>query len=98
MKGIYWRPKGISIRAMVLVAMIAAGAVALVEHFKTDVRQSYYDEKLAASQLAAKGFVTIKDYRTKRGDYIDLTLDPAETGILGLPHTPVHHQRWRLFH
>ena len=89
MKGIYWRPKGISIRAMALVAMLAVGAVAVVEHFKTDIRQSHYDDKLEAAQLAATGFAAIKKYRAQRGDQIDATLDPAETGLLGLPHTPV---------
>ncbi|MEZ5327867.1 MAG: hypothetical protein R3F19_22705 [Verrucomicrobiales bacterium] len=89
MKGIYWRPKGISIRAMVLAAILAVGSVATVEYFKKDIRQKYYEEKLAAAQLAADGMAAIKHYRVERGDFIDTTLDPAETGILGLPHTPV---------
>jgi poly-gamma-glutamate system protein len=89
MKGIYWRPKGISIRAMTLVALLAVGAVAIVEHFKKDIRQNYYGEKLAAAELAADGMDAIKHYRLERGDPIDPTLDPAVTGMLGLPHTPV---------
>ncbi len=89
MKGIYWRPKGISIRAMALVALLAIGAVITVEYFKRDIRQGHYDEKLAAAQLASDGMAAIKHYRLERGDPIDATLDPAETGMLGLPHTPV---------
>lgn len=89
MKGIYWRPKGISIRAMALAALLAVGAVATVEHFKKDIRQKYYSEKLEAAQLASEGMAVIKKHRLERGDVIDSTLDPAETGMLGLPHTPV---------
>ncbi len=89
MKGIYWRPKGISIRAMTLVALLAVGAVVAVEHFQADIRQPHYAEKLEAARLAAEGMETIKRYREERGEPIDTTLDPAETGMLGQPHTPV---------
>lgn len=89
MKGIYWRPKGISIRAMTLVALLAIGAVAAVEHFKADIRQPYYPEKIEAARVAAEGMETIKRHKEELGEPIDTTLDPAETGMLGLPHTPV---------
>jgi poly-gamma-glutamate system protein len=83
MKAIYWRPRGISPTALVLVAVLALMGLAAVELFQRKVKQPNYLEKLHASRLAREAFDVIKAERLRRGLAIDPETDPAQSGLIG---------------
>lgn len=89
MKGIYWRPKGISSRALLLISLLAAGSAFVVEKFQKELRQPYLVEKREAADLAHRAMLAIKEYRIQTGFVIDPLMDPANSGILGSTETPV---------
>ena len=88
MKKIYWRPRYISRTALLAITAIALGGIALVEFNPVSVRQPYYEEKLAAAELAAKCMKQIKTDRLARGYAIDRENDPAESGLIGVAISP----------
>ena len=88
MKKIYWRPRYVSRTALLLITAISLGGLLVVEFNPVTVRQNYLDEKLAASQLAAKCMQQIKTERLRRNLAIDPENDPAESGLIGLAISP----------
>lgn len=89
MKRVYWRPPGVSRRALLLIAMVAIGAMALVEKFPVQKKQRWYDEKLAAARLTRDAFSVLKAEKVRRGIAIDPEGDPHQTGMIGTALTPV---------
>jgi poly-gamma-glutamate system protein len=88
-KKIYWRPRAVSRTALVLIALISLSGLSVVEHFSVVQKQPYYEEKMAASDLAARAMDRIYEARGRLGPEIDLTTDPAQSGLIGLPMSPV---------
>jgi poly-gamma-glutamate system protein len=68
----------------------------LVEWQRRRVPQPYYEEKVAAAQLAADCMETIKQRRIALGHPIDPAVDPAETGLIGAALTPATSTAGRL--
>ncbi len=89
MKASYWKPQGRSSLVMMLAAVFAGGALSLVELFPTEPGAAALAEKQHASHLANQAFQTIKAERLERGVVIDPTVDPAESGMIGLLISPV---------
>lgn len=89
MKKIYWKPRAISRRALALIAVLSLAGVAMVERFPTRSRQANYAEKLAAAELASDAFVALKEARIAAGHPVDLTSDPLDSGLIGLPMSGV---------
>jgi hypothetical protein len=91
MKKIYWRPRAVSRPALLLITFISLAGLSLVERWKVENRQPYYEEKIAAARLAQDAFATIKAARLALGpDYrIDRSLDPAGSGLIGKPMSNV---------
>jgi poly-gamma-glutamate system protein len=89
MKKIYWRPQGIPLLGFILLAVLAAGGILAVEHFRVVCRKPYYLEQLEASNLALKAMKVIKEERLKLGPPIDPRVDPALSGLIGFFMTPV---------
>jgi poly-gamma-glutamate system protein len=83
MKGVYWQPRRAGQRALVVLALISVGALALVETHRRLVPGTHYEEKLAAARLAARCIDAIKLRRIELGYPIDPVVDPAETGLIG---------------
>jgi poly-gamma-glutamate system protein len=89
MKKVYWRPQRVSRSGMALIAIVAVAALVATEKFQVVRKQKYYEEKMAAAQLALDAFKTIKAEKVARGISIDHEGDPHETGLLGRSFTPV---------
>lgn len=89
MKKLYWRPQRLSTRIIFLLALLAAIALFSVETFREQKKQPFYKEKLAAARLAKQAFNTIHEERRKRRLNIDLSVDPADSGLIGSLISPV---------
>jgi poly-gamma-glutamate system protein len=89
MKRVYWRPQGVSRGALLLIAMIALGALTLVERFPVQTKQPHYDEKIAAARLTVDAFKLIKTEKQRLGIPFDPEGDPHQTGMIGSALTPV---------
>lgn len=89
MRKLYWRPPGVSRSALVLVGLTALIALVLVEAFQVRRKQPFYEEKLAAARLARLAMQVIKAEKEERGLRIDPDADPAGTGMIGAPLTPI---------
>lgn len=89
MQKLYWRPQAVSIKALVLVALFAAVGAIVVEKVKTENRQSFFEEKMAASRLAISAMESLRAARVLAGHEIDSEVDPAKTGMIGLPMSSV---------
>jgi len=89
MKKIYWRPRAVSRPALMLIALISIGGLIVVERWKVENPQPYLEEKLAAAKLAQEAFDVVKAARIDVGPPIDKTIDPSESGLIGIPMSPV---------
>jgi poly-gamma-glutamate system protein len=89
MKKIYWRPRAVSRPALLLIALISLAGLSVVERWKVMNPQPFFEEKRAAALLAQKAFDVVKKARVELGVAIDPTIDPAESGLVGLPMSPV---------
>ncbi|MEJ6581272.1 MAG: poly-gamma-glutamate system protein [Akkermansiaceae bacterium] len=89
MQKLYWRPQAVSIKALVLVALFAAVGAVVVEKVKSTNKQSFYEEKMKASQLAISSMESIRAARVLAGYEIDPSVDPAKSGMIGLPMSSV---------
>lgn len=89
MKRIYWRPPSVSRAVLLLIATLAVAAVAAVETMGVERQQPWYAEKLAAARLATRAMEAIRAEKQRRGLRHDPETDPAGTGMIGEPVTPV---------
>ena len=89
MQKLYWRPQAVSIKALVLVALFAVVGAIVVEKVKTENRQSFFEEKMAATQLANSAMESLRAARVLAGHEIDTEVDPAKSGMIGLPMSSV---------
>ncbi len=89
MRKLYWRPPGVSRAALLLVAIISLVALVSVESFPVQRKQAFYEEKRAAARLARLAMQTIKAEKQERGLPIDPESDPAESGLIGAPLSPI---------
>ena len=84
MKRVYWRPAGVSRRAMVLITAVAIGVLLAVELLPVERKQPWYEEKLQAAHLARQAMGVIKMEKARRGIQADPEADPNDTGMVGV--------------
>ena len=89
MRKVYWRPKSVSRTALTLIAGFAVAGLIIVESRPITNERPYQQEKLDAANLAAEGFEAVYYARAEFGPPIDPTTDPTESGLIGLPMSPV---------
>ena len=89
MKRLYWRPRGISQSALVIIALISITGLLAVEFMGDKQKQPYFREKLRAAQLASEAMEIVKAERLKLNPVIDPEIDPAQTGLIGMLMTPI---------
>ena len=83
MKKVYWRPPNVSRTALVLVALVALGALVLVESLPVVRKQSRYGDKIAAARLARECMEAIKAAKEQLGHIAEPDIDPAASGMIG---------------
>lgn len=88
-KKLYWRPRGIPSTVLALIALVSLLGMLAVEVFQIRRVQPDYTRKLEAAQLAQEGMEIIKEERLARGATIDPEVDPAGSGLVGLPMSSV---------
>lgn len=89
MKGIYWRPRHVSRNVLVLIALLAVAGIGSVELFQQKVKQKYFRSKIRAAKHMKAGMDELKRFRQELGIPIDNENDPAGSGIIGLPISPI---------
>ncbi|MFC1642512.1 poly-gamma-glutamate system protein [Myxococcota bacterium] len=89
MRRVYWRNTAVSRRALTLIAFVAVASVLAAETLLVRVKQPWFEEKMQAAQLCRQAMEVIKQEKLKRGYAIDAEFDPAATGLIGLPISPV---------
>jgi len=89
MTKIYWRPRAVSKTALMLISVLSLGGLILVENIRVEKKQDMSKEKLLASEKAMKAFTIIREARIATGEPIDLINDPANTGLIGIPMSPI---------
>ncbi len=89
MKKIYWRPRAVSRPALILITLISLAGMTVVEHYKVESQQPYFEEKTAAANLAQEAFTIVKAARQKLGPPISRIDDPTDSGLIGVPMSPV---------
>lgn len=89
MKKVYWRPRTVSRTALVLIATLAVVGLVIVEQTQEPQKQPYQRPKQVAAQQAQKAFEAIKQHRELEGPPIDPLKDPFQTGLIGLPISPI---------
>lgn len=89
MKKVYWRPQGMPVFALILVALFSMGGLAAVEYFQSVSEKPHYAEKLEAATLAIKAMSAVREERLRRELPIDPGADPAGSGLIGSFMSPV---------
>ncbi len=91
MKKLYWRPKKLSARMMLLLALLSVAGLFSVERFRVREPQRFYREKLLAAKQTLQAYQVIKAERLKRGiplDPVETNIDPVRSGLIGTLITP----------
>jgi poly-gamma-glutamate system protein len=65
------------------LAVVALGCQVVLEATRTEKRMPYYEVKLEASRRAAQAFEVLRRTRLAEGAVLDLSNDPAGTGLIG---------------
>jgi len=89
MKTIYRRPYWIPKSALIVITLIALGALLLVEQSPRKIREPHHDDMLAAARLARQMGARVKTARLARGLEINPRFDPTESGLIGIWMSPV---------
>ncbi len=85
MKKVYWRPTKVPRIILIVLAVLAVVCIFSIEVFKTRNKQPLYEQKIRASQTMKKGLEVIRRHRTRYIAPIDKGVDPADSGIIGVP-------------
>jgi poly-gamma-glutamate system protein len=89
MKRLYWRPHRASPKVVLFIAVAAVVALAIVQRTPTSQIQPRYETRLAAARLARQAMLAVGRQRQRLGYPVDRRLDPAGSGLIGLPQSEV---------
>lgn len=78
-----------SVWILSFLALLCLAAFWLTEKYKIFEKDKWYDDKFAASLLAEKARIHLKNFRLQNAVFIDNVNDPNETGIIGEKYTPI---------
>lgn len=85
MKRVYWRPRGVSTNALLVIAAIAISAIGVTEGFPESTSEIYLKQMLEASGMANRAYTELRRERERRKIPIDPIADPADSGLIGVP-------------
>ena len=72
-----------------VISLLSLMAFLAVEYGKEDVKLKWYDQKLEASRLADQATKYLKEFRMRKGVFVDIVNDPNETALIGQDLTPI---------
>ncbi len=79
-----FRPSLRSEKTLMILAIIAIILYIFVARTNEVVESRWHDSKVKAAKMMQKQIIALKDESIKRNFEIDITNDPAETGIIGI--------------
>lgn len=89
MKKLIWKPTTVSWQIHVVIAIMAIIGMMIVESFKVNVKQPFYNEKVQAARYMLQGIEIIKQHRLRNIGPINKVIDPMRTGLIGVLSTPI---------
>lgn len=89
MRRIYWRPRGVSTNAMLVIAATSLAAILLVESFPERTSEAYLEQMLEASRLSSTAMQAARSERGRRRIPIDPIADPTDSGLIGVAMSEV---------
>lgn len=84
MKRIYWRPRGVSTNALLVLAALSTVSIGLVETFPERQSEIYLNQMLEASQIANEAIRVVRSERGARKIPVDPIADPSDSGLIGV--------------
>lgn len=84
-----WRPGKASRGVLLLTAALAVMGYLLIEGFPQKVKKAHYSEKLRAARQMERGMEAIRQTRLAIFGRLNPETDPAGTGMIGEPLTPI---------
>lgn len=72
-----------------VIALLSLMAFLAVEYGKEDVKLKWYDQKIEASKLASEAAAYLKEFRMRKGVFVDIINDPNETALIGQDLTTI---------
>lgn len=85
MRRVYWRPKGASTNALLVIAAISIVAFGVTEGFPESTSELYLQQMLEASRLASDAITEIRRGRARLKISVDPIADPTDSGLIGVP-------------
>jgi len=89
MKRVYWRPRGVSTNALLVIAAVSIAAIGITEAYPEPTSQIYLQQMLEASQLANEALGELRKERERLRIPIDPIADTTASGLIGLPHSDI---------
>lgn len=89
MRRIYWRPRGVSTNALLVIAATALAGIVAVESFPERTSEVYLQQMLEAARLSNEAMDFLRAERERRGLAIDPVADPTGSGLIGFAMTDV---------
>lgn len=89
MKKMYWHAHNLPRIIMVAFCVFVLLGLFLVEHFKQNRPQPYYQQKLQAASYTYTAFSTVKQLRNAAGIAINPATDPQGSGLIGKQLTDI---------
>ncbi|MBN1227243.1 MAG: poly-gamma-glutamate system protein [Deltaproteobacteria bacterium] len=92
MKRLYWHLSKASWQVYALMAFLSILGLIMVETFKVEIKQPFYEKKLKAAQIMHNGLSLIKSHRMaalKEIAPLDKRTDPTESGMIGVLISPI---------
>lgn len=76
-----------------ILAVVAIGCQVVLEATRVEKRMPHHEVKLQASRLAGEGFEVLRRQRISEGAVLDLSNDPAGTGLIGPEYSLITNSR-----
>lgn len=89
MRRIYWRPRGVSTNALLVIAATALAGIVAVESFPERTSEVYLQQMLEAARLSSQAMEVLREERERRRIPIDPIADPTGSGLIGVAMSDV---------
>jgi len=88
-KRLYWRQRGVSINALLVIAATSLAGLVMVESFPERTSEVYLQQMLEAAKLSNEAMTILRTERGRRRLSVDPITDPSDSGLIGLAMSEV---------